>query len=111
MPMSPVRVMAVDHREPARQAARELVASTPGFTWLAEAATAEEALEAAIQLWPDLVLVEAGLPGIDGLETSRRLEEAVPGAVVVPLSAEEDLSLETLAPEGLRALWNRSRPA
>jgi DNA-binding NarL/FixJ family response regulator len=109
--MTPVRVMAVDHRGPSRQAARELVASTSGFTWLAEAATAEEALEAAIQLRPDLVLVEAQMPGIDGPETKGRLEEALPGTVVVLFSAEEDVSLETLTPGGLRALWNRSRPA
>jgi two-component system response regulator AlgR len=109
--MTRVRVMVVDHREPSRQAARELVASAPGFTWLAQAASAEEALEAAIHLRPDLVLVEADMPGIDGLETRRRLEEAVPGTVVVLLSAEEDLSFETLTPEALRALWKRSRPA
>jgi two-component system, NarL family, nitrate/nitrite response regulator NarL len=110
-PMTPVRVMAVDHRKASRQAARELVAGTPGFTWLAQAASGEEALEAAIHVRPDLVLVEADMPGMDGLETRRRLEEAVPEAVVVLLSAEEDLSLETLTPEGLRALWNGSRPA
>jgi CheY-like chemotaxis protein len=82
----------------------------PGFTWLAQAASAEEALEAAIHVRPDLVLVEADMPGIDGLETRRRLEEAVPGTVVVLLSTEEDLAFETLTPEGLRALWNGSRP-
>jgi DNA-binding NarL/FixJ family response regulator len=109
--MTPVRVMAVDHRKPSREAARELVASTAGFTWLAQAASAEEALEVAIHVRPDLVLVEADMPGIDGLETRKRLEEAVPGTVVVLLSSEQDTSLETLAPEGLRALWNRSRPA
>jgi DNA-binding NarL/FixJ family response regulator len=108
--MTPVRVMAVDHREPSRQAARELVASTSGFTWLAGAATAEEALETAIQVRPDLMLVEAEMPGIDGLETRRRLEEAVPETVVVLLSGE-DLSFTGLTPEGLRALWIRSRPA
>jgi two-component system response regulator AlgR len=109
--MTPVRVMAVDHRKPSREAARELVASTPGFSWLAQAASAEEALEAAIHVRPDLVLVEADMPGIDGLETRRRLEEAVPGTVVVLLSAEEDLSFETLTPEGLHALWKGSQPA
>jgi DNA-binding NarL/FixJ family response regulator len=107
--MTPVRVMIVDPREPSRQAARELVARTPGFTWLAGAATAEEALEAAVQMRPDLVLVEAEMPGIDGLETRKRLEEGVPGTVVVLLSAEEDLSVETLAPERLRELWTRIR--
>ena len=46
--MPPVGVMAVDHRELARRAAQELVASTPGFTWLGDAASAEEALETVV---------------------------------------------------------------
>jgi two-component system, NarL family, nitrate/nitrite response regulator NarL len=104
--MTPVGVMAVDHRESSRRAARELVAGTPGFTWLGDAASAEEALEAAIQVRPGLVLAEAELPGIDGEETKRRLEDAVPEVTVVVLS-----SLETLTPGGLRTLWNRSRRA
>src|ERR671914_614560 len=108
--MLPVYEMAVAHREPARQAARDLVARTRGFTWLAPAGSAEEALEAAIQVRPDLVLVETDMPGIDGLETRRRLEDAVPGTVVVVLSADGDISFETLTPEGLRALWNQNRP-
>jgi DNA-binding NarL/FixJ family response regulator len=104
--MTPVGVMAVDHRESSRRAARELVASTPGFAWLGEVASAEEALEAAIQVRPGLVLVEADLPGIDGEETRSRLEDAVPEAAVVVVS-----SLETLTPAGLRTLWKQNRPA
>jgi chemotaxis response regulator CheB len=106
LPMAPVGVIAVDHRESSRRAARELVASTPGFAWLGEAASAEEVLEAAVQVRPGLVLVEEDLPGIDGEETKRRLEDAVPEVTVVVLS-----SLETLTPGGLRTLWNRNRPA
>jgi DNA-binding NarL/FixJ family response regulator len=109
--MPAVRVMVVDHREPSRRAAQELVANSPGFTWLGESASAEEALEIAIQLRPDLVLVEADMPGIDGLETSKRLEEALPETVVVLLTAERDLALETLTPTGLQALWRDNRPA
>jgi chemotaxis response regulator CheB len=110
-PMSTVGVMVVDHREPFRRAAQELVADTPEFTWLGETASAEEALETAIQVRPDLVLVEAELPGIDGLETSKRLEEALPETVVVLLTAKRDLTLETLTPTGLQALWRDHRPA
>jgi DNA-binding NarL/FixJ family response regulator len=110
-PMPTVGVMVVDHREPYRRAARELVANTPDFTSLGESASAEEALETAIQVRPDLVLVEAELPGIDGMETSKRLEEALPGSVVVLLAAERDLTLETLTPTGLQALWRENRPA
>jgi DNA-binding NarL/FixJ family response regulator len=108
--MSPVGVIAVDHREPFRRAARELVSATPGFTWLAEAASAEEALEAAVELRPELVLVEANMPGIDGLETSHLLKEALPATVVVLVSAEGSPDLETLTPAALRALWERHGP-
>ena len=85
--MAPVGVIAVDPREPFRHAAREVVSATPGFAWLAEAASAEEALEAAVQLRPGLVLVEKDMPGIDGRETARLLEQALPETVVVLVSS------------------------
>jgi DNA-binding NarL/FixJ family response regulator len=107
----PVRVIAVDHRELFRRAAREVVSATPGFAWLAGAASAEEALETAVELRPELVLVEAGMPGIDGRETARLLERALPGTVVVLLSADGAPDLEELTPGGLRALWEAHGPA
>jgi DNA-binding NarL/FixJ family response regulator len=108
--MPAVRVLVVDHRESHRRAARQLVVNTPDFASLGESASAEEALETAIQVRPDLVLVEADMPGIDGLETSKRLEEALPETVVVLLTAERDLTLETLTPAGLQALWRKNQP-
>jgi DNA-binding NarL/FixJ family response regulator len=88
-----------------------VVAATPGFAWVADAASAEEALEAAVQLRPELVLVEANMPGIDGREAARRLEEALPATVVVLVSADGTPDLETLTPGALRALWERHGPA
>jgi DNA-binding NarL/FixJ family response regulator len=108
--MTPVGVIAVDPREPNRRAAREVVSATPGFAWLAEAASAEEAIEAAVQLRPGLVLVEAEMPGIDGRETSRLIERALPDTVVVLVSADGAPGLEALTPGALRALWQRERP-
>jgi DNA-binding NarL/FixJ family response regulator len=108
--MSQVGVIAVDPREPFRRAARDVVSATPGFAWLAEAASAEEALEAAVQLRPGLVLVEADMPGIDGRETSRLLAEALPDTVVVLASADGVPDLESLTPSALRALWERHGP-
>lgn len=108
--MTPVGVIAVDPREPFRRAAREVVSATPGFAWLAEAASAEEALEAARQLRPGLVLVEANMPGIDGREATRLLERALPRSVVVLLSANGKPDLATLTPGALRALWERHGP-
>ena len=103
--MDSVGVLAVDHRESYRRAAREVVSAAPGFEWLADAASAEEAIEAALELRPALVLVEPGLPAIDGLETGRRLKEALPETVVVVLPASGEPNLETITPGALRALW------
>jgi DNA-binding NarL/FixJ family response regulator len=107
--MTPVRVIAVDHREPFRRAAREVVSATPGFAWLAGAASAEEALEAAMELRPELVLMEAEMPGIDGREAEHLLERALPGTAVVLLSADGTPDLEELTPGGLRALWEEHK--
>jgi|Tabmets5t2r1_1033131.scaffolds.fasta_scaffold00373_6 two-component system, NarL family, nitrate/nitrite response regulator NarL len=108
--MAPIGVIAVDPREPHRRSAREVVSGTPGFAFLAEAASAEEALEAAVQLRPELVLVEADMPAIDGRETVRLLERALPDAVVVLVSADGVPDLEALTPAALRALWRRRGP-
>src|SRR5919106_3895020 len=102
---SPVGVIAVDPREPFRRAARELVSATAGFAWVADAASAEEALETSMQLRPELVLVEADMPGIDGPETVRLLERALPETVAVLVSADGAPDFDALTPSGLRSLW------
>jgi DNA-binding NarL/FixJ family response regulator len=107
---SPVGVIAVDPREPFRRAAREVVSATAGFAWLADAASAEEALETAMQLRPELVLVEADMPGIDGREAVRLLERALPETVAVLVSADGVPDLETMTPGGLRSLWDVHGP-
>jgi two-component system, NarL family, invasion response regulator UvrY len=105
-----VGVIAVDHRELFRRAAREVVTATPGFAWLAEAASGEEAVEAAVQLRPGLVLVEADMPGMDGHETARLLQRVLPATVVVVLSVGGAPDLESLTPDVLRTLWEAHGP-
>jgi DNA-binding NarL/FixJ family response regulator len=117
-----VRVLTVDDHPPFRDAARAVVAATPGFEPLAEVATGEDALALLDRLRPDLVLLDVGLPGIDGLETCRRLAEAPRAPLVVLISADDDPGLretarehgaaaffakQDLRPGLLRTLWER----
>jgi len=90
--MAAVGVLIVHHVEESRRAARAVVSATPALETVAEAATAEEALELAVALRPPLSLVGIGMPGIDGFEASRRLMAALPDSTVVLLygSAEPD---------------------
>ena len=68
-----VRVLIVDDREPFRLAARMVVDATEGFEVVGEAESGEESVERAHELSPDLVLMDVNLPGINGLEATRRI--------------------------------------
>jgi DNA-binding NarL/FixJ family response regulator len=85
-----VRVVIVDDQEVFRLAAREVVESTDGFEVVGEAESGEAGVELATRLAPDLVLMDVNLPGIDGLEATRRILAEAPGrTVILVLSTKE----------------------
>jgi two-component system, NarL family, invasion response regulator UvrY len=86
---SPITVLAVDDRAVFLRAARELIAATPGFQQVGEAASGQEAVALAADLRPDLALVDVRMPGMDGIETARRLHASAPDMVVVLISIDE----------------------
>jgi DNA-binding NarL/FixJ family response regulator len=80
-----VRVLIVDDQEPFRLAARMVVDATDGFEVVGEAETGEASVEMARELSPDLVLMDVNLPGINGLDATRRILSAQSDSVVVLL--------------------------
>ena len=81
-----VPVLIVDDQAPFRRAARAVITATAGFTVVGEAESGEAAVELADALQPGLVLMDINLPGINGIEATRRITAAHPDAVVVLLS-------------------------
>ena len=86
-------VLIVDDQAPFRSAARSLVGLLGGWRVVGEVASGEDAVGAAASLHPDLVLMDINLPGISGIEATRRIVAADPDVKVVLLStyAAEDL--------------------
>jgi DNA-binding NarL/FixJ family response regulator len=84
-----VTVLAVDDQPLFLRAAHQLIADTPGFEQVGEATSGPEAVAMAAALHPDLVLLDVRMPGMDGIETARRIVALDVRAVVVLVSLEE----------------------
>ena len=93
-----VGVLIVDDSAPFRRAARDVVAATPGFEVVGEAASGEEALSALEELDPCLVLLDVTMGGIDGIETARRITAGYPRPTVVLVS----VTIPPACPQGWR---------
>ena len=113
----PVRVLVVDDQEPFRLAAAAVVAATDGFQLVGSAASGEASLAAVTELHPDLVLMDIHLPGIDGMESTRRIRAQEPGVRVLLLSSADSydgaedcgalgyLPKRILTPSHLQGVW------
>jgi DNA-binding NarL/FixJ family response regulator len=87
--VSNVTVLTVDDQPVFRRAVGDLIAATPGFEEVGQAASGSEALEMAAALRPDLVLLDVRMDDMDGIETAQRLLASECGAVVVLISLNE----------------------
>lgn len=95
--MNHVRVLIVDDQLPFREAARMVVEMTDGFEVAGEAVNGEEAVEMVVALRPDLVLMDVQMPGIDGVEATRRIMLLAGAPHVLVMSTHESESYESPA--------------
>ena len=82
-----LRVALVDDHQPFRERLRALLERDPGIEIVSEASSGQELLDAAGSAEIDVVCMDIRLPGMSGIETTRRLLAAKPGIRVIGLSA------------------------
>ena len=89
-----MKVLIVDDEPPARDRLRELITRLPDYETCGEAGHGAEALRLAMSLQPDIVLLDIKMPGLDGLETARRLGELNQPPAIIFVTAYGDHALE-----------------
>ena len=107
--MGGVRVLVVDDVAAFLDAIVSVIAETPGFDIVGVASSGEEALVVAAEVHPDLVLMDVNLPGIDGLEATRRLLVGERAPSVLLLSTyDDDAGQQFVAESGAAAYLHKA---
>lgn len=86
----PCSVLVCDDRPLMRRSLRRLLASNPGFRIAGEAVNGRQAVTMALELKPDLVLMDVHMPGLNGDEATRHIVLAAPRIKVLAYSASAD---------------------
>jgi two-component system, NarL family, nitrate/nitrite response regulator NarL len=113
-PVTPglVRLMLVDDHPLVRDGLRVRLQAVPGLAVVAEADDAAQALDAARRVTPDLVLMDVGMKGVNGIEATRQLLRELPVLKVLVLSMYDNAEYVREAIEaGASGYVLKDRPA
>lgn len=86
--MSKLRILLADDHEVVRQGVRKAIENEAGWEVCGEAADGRSAVALAGQLAPDVIVMDMGMPQLNGLEAARQIKRAQPAAEVLIFSGE-----------------------
>lgn len=88
--MNATRVLLADDHKLMRSGLRLILEQTQGFTVVGEADDGRQAVAMAGQLLPDVIVMDIGMPNLNGVEAARQIAEAHPTIAIVMLSMHSD---------------------
>ena len=88
--MKPVRILIADDHDVVRQGVRAVLEGQAGWVVCGEASTGREAVAKAIDLQPDVVVLDISMPELNGLEATRQIRRAVSARILILTVHESD---------------------
>ncbi len=84
------RLLLVDDHAVVRSGLKMLLENEDDVEIIGEAASASEAVEGALRLKPDVILMDIGLPDLSGIEATHKIKQQAPDVAIVALTIHED---------------------
>lgn len=108
-----VRVLLADDHAVVRDGLARLLQIQPDITVIGQAEDGRQAVEMALQLRPEVILMDVSMPELTGVEAARRIMQDLPSTKIIGLSmhTQEDIAAEMLAAGAARYLTKTSPPA
>jgi DNA-binding NarL/FixJ family response regulator len=108
----PLRILLADDHVTVRHGLKLLIDGEADMKVVAEASDGESALKQALEIKPDVVILDISMPGMNGLAATRALKKAQPDAVIVTLTRHaDDAYLQELLRAGVKGyVLKRSAP-
>ena len=91
------RILVVDDYEPFRRFVCAMLEARPELQVVGEAADGFEAVQKAEELHPDLILLDIGMPKLNGIEAAHRISQLVPAVRILFISQDNDTDLVAAA--------------
>ena len=89
----PVRILVVDDFQPYRQFVSSILQQRPEWQVVCEASNGLEAVQRAEELQPDLILLDIGLPNLNGIEAATRIRNLAPQSKILFVSQESSVDV------------------
>ncbi|MEO6458117.1 MAG: response regulator transcription factor [Chloroflexia bacterium] len=110
--MDKIRILIADDHPVFRFGLRALLETTPGMDVVGEAATGDDAVALAADLQPEVVLMDVNMPGVNGLDATRRILQTSPHIGVLIITMFDDDSVFAAMQAGARGyLLKGAEPA
>lgn len=109
--MKPLRILIADDQEIVREGLRSVFKAQPGLLVVAEAADGREAVEKAKTARPDLVVLDTGMPTLNGLEAARQIINRIPWVQVLFFTIDDsDVLIQQALEAGIRGFILKTDP-
>lgn len=104
-----LRILIADDHEVARRGVRALLESHPGWEVCGEARDGRDAVEMALTSKPNVILLDIGMPNLNGLEAARHISSALPEAAILILTMHDsDIMVREVLRAGARGFLLKS---